>query len=170
MSQEGTDAWVIDTTAVFPAGNVQQLYPVWATPGVAKAGSLNGQLLRKTSEGAVHSIQVKTDGVNGGTLELYDIDGETWGADVSSGTTITNAQLTAALAVNQAKLIYSISFAGTVGSLPSSGATIVGRGFLHGLAARFSNGVDPGTPAAGVVTLNLVVSSGQRKVESRGGY
>ncbi len=165
MSMEGADSWVIALTAVAASGDLQQLYPVWATAGVAKAGSTNGQLLRKTSEGAMHSIQIKTDGVNGGTLEIYDIDGETWGADVSSGTTITNAQLTAALAVNKAKLIYNISFAGTVGSLPASAPAIVGRGFMHGLAARFSNAGPTGT-----ATLNMIVSSGHRKVESRGGY
>lgn len=165
MSMEGADSWVIATTAVVAAGDLQQLYPVWASAGVAFAGSTNGQLIRRTSEGALHSIQIKTDGVNGGTLELYDIDGQEWGADVSSGTAITNAQLLVALAAGRAKLIYNISFAGTVGSLPASAPAIVGRGFLKGIACRFSN-----AGPTGVITLNMVVSSGHRKVESRGGY
>lgn len=165
MGMEGTDAWVVPLTAVAASGNVTQLYPVWATPGVTLATSSNGELVRRTSEGALHSVQVKTNGVDGGTLEIYDIDGQQWGADVSASDQITNAQLTAAIAAGKAKLIYNVSFAGTVGSLPASAPSVVGRGFLHGLAARFSN-----AGPAGAITLNLVVSSGHRKVESRGGY
>lgn len=159
-----TQGWVIPLTAVAATGIVTQLYPANCTAGVAKAGSVNGQLLRRPLQGALHSIQVEPNGTDGGTIQIYDIDGGQWGADVSSATTITNAQLVTAIASGLAKLIFEQSFSGTVGSGVVN-APGVFRAFMGGLAGRFSNSGPTGT-----CTLNLVVGGGYMKVESRGGY
>lgn len=163
MSVEG---WVCPITAVTSTGILTQLYPAWVTAGVAKAGSTNGQLIRRPMQGAMHSISVEADGSNGGVIQIYDIDGGQNGADVSSATDITNAQLVAALAATppRAKLIYEQQFAGTTGSGPISPPGVY-IGFMKGLAARMVMG----SPAGGC-SLNLRVGGGYEKVESRGGY
>ncbi len=158
------DPWVCALTAVAATGDLTQLYPVTCTAGVAKAASTNGQLLRRPREGSLASIQVQPNGTDGGTIEIYDIDGAPWGADVSSATAITNAQLVVALAAGKAKLIWSQDFTGTVGSGPVN-ASGMPRQFMKGLAARFSN-----TTPTGTCNLDLVVAGGFEKVESRGGY
>lgn len=159
-----TEGWVCPLTAVAATGDVTQLYPAWVSAGVAKAGSTNGQLIRRPLQGALHSIQVEADGSNGGVIQIYDIDGGQNGADVSSATAITDAQLTAAITAGRAKLIFEQQFAGTTGSGPIN-APGVYRAFLKGLAARMV--MD--TPTGGC-KLNLVVGGGYFKVESRGGY
>ena len=159
-----TDGWVVALTAVAATGDVTQLYPTWVSAGVAKSSSTNGQILRRPMQGAIHSIQIEPDGSNGGTIQLYDIDGGQWGADVSSAAVITDTQLDAAIAAGKAKLIWEQQFSGTVGSGPVNASGIF-RAFMKGLAARMVMSV----PAGGC-TLNLVVSGGFEKVESRGGY
>lgn len=160
-----TEAWSgITVTSVAATGDLKQLYPTFCTPGVAKAGSTPGQLLRRPMQGALHSIQVKPDGANGGTIELWDVDGGDAGADVSSLDVITNAQLVALVAQGRAKLIYRQDFAGTIGSGPTNAAGIY-RTFVKGLAARMYDD----TPV-GNCELNLVVTGGFMKTESRGGY
>lgn len=156
--------WVCDLTAVASTGNVTQLYPANCTAGVAKAASTNGQQIRRPLQGALHSIQVEADGSNGGVIQIYDIDGGQWGADVSSATTITNTQLAAAITAGKAALIFEQQFSGTAGSGPVN-APGVYREFLHGLAARFYNAGPTGT-----CKLNLVVGGGYMKVDSKGGY
>ncbi len=164
-----TEGWVCPLTAVAATGDVTQLYPAWVSAGVAKAGSTSGQLIRRPLQGALHSIQVENDGTNGGTLQIYDIDGGQNGADVSSATAITNAQLSAAITAGRAKLIFEQTFSGTAGAQIVN-APGVYRAFLKGLAARFSNAAGGGGSAQGTCTLNLVVGGGYFKVESRGGY
>lgn len=159
-----TEGWVCPLTAVATTGDLTQLYPAWVSAGVAKAGSTNGQLIRRPLQGALHSIQIEADGTNGGTIQIYDIDGGDVGADVSSATAITNAQLTTLINAGKAKLIWEQQFAGTVGTGPVNAAGIF-RAFMKGLAARMTMQ----SPAGGC-TLNLVVSGGYEKVESRGGY
>ncbi len=159
-----TDGWVVPLTGVASTGNVTQLYPTWVTAGVDPAAATNAQLIRKPSEGALHSIQIEPDGSNGGTIQIWDIDGSEFGINVSSATTITNTQLTAAIAAGKAKLIWEQQFTGTVGSGPVNASGIF-RAFMKGLAARFVSSADP---VAGTCNLNLVVSGGFRKVESRG--
>lgn len=172
-----TDAWVINVTATGQSaagigtnnGDGIQLYPAWVTAGVAKATSSNGQLLRRPLQGALHSIQIEPDGSNGGSLQIYDMDATSEGADVSSAATVTAAQIAAALAATppRAKLLFEQTFAGTVGS-GIVNAPGINRAFMKGLVARFGNGA--GAAAAGSCTLNLVVDGGYEKVESRGGY
>lgn len=156
--------WVCSLSAVSATGDVTQLYPANCTAGVAKSSSSNGQLIRRPLQGALHSIQLETDGTNAGTIQIYDIDGGAWGADVSSATTITNTQLSAAISAGKAQLIFEQNFAGTPGS-GIVNAPGVYREFLHGLAARMVNAGPTGT-----CKLNLVVGGGYEKVESRGGY
>lgn len=163
-----TEGWVCPLTAVASTGDVTQLYPAWVSAGVAKAGSTNGQLIRRPLQGALHSIQFESDGTNGGTVQIYDIDGGMVGADVSSATAITDAQLTTAINNGWAKLIFEQNFSGTPGSQVIS-APGVFRAFLKGLAARFTNDA-AGPGPQGSCKLNLVVGGGYDKVESRGGY
>lgn len=166
-----TEAWVVPVSATSNSGtantgNGVQLYPPWVGAGVAKATSTNGQLLRRAMQGAIHSIQVEPNGTDGGTIQLYDMDGSLEGADVSSLTAVTNAQIVAALAATppRAKLIFEQTFSGTVGS-GFVNAPGVYRGFMKGIVARFGN-----TAATGSCTLNLVCDGGYMVVESRGGY
>lgn len=163
MSVEG---WVCPITAVASTGDLTQLYPAWVTVGVAKTGSTNGQIIRRPLQGALHAISVEANGTDGGVIQIYDIDGGQNGADVSSATAITNAQLVAALAATppRAKLLYEQQFSGTTGSGPISPPGVY-IGFMKGLAARMT--MD--TPAGGC-KLNLRVGGGYEKVESRGGY
>ncbi len=160
-----TEGWICPLTAVAATtGIITQLYPVWVSAGVAKAGSSNGQLIRRPLQGAMHSIQIEPNGSDGGLVEIWDVDGGDIGADVSSATTITAAELALLITAGKAKKIWEQQFAGTVGTGPVSAAGIF-RAFMKGLAARFTNAGPTGT-----CTLNLVVSGGYEKVESRGGY
>lgn len=150
------DAWVITLTAVAATGNVQQLYPVWASAGTAKGSAVAGDLIRSPHNGALHAFSVQPDGANAGTLELYDIDGNDAGADVSSLDVITDAQLDALVARKKAKLIYQQTIPA------SAGANIVSPpgiyiAFMRGLAARFQN-----AGVAGTCVLSARVTGGQR--------
>lgn len=159
-----TDAWSgISLDTVAANGNLTQLYPTWVSAGVAKAGSTAGQLLRRPQSGNLHSVEVRPIGANGGYLELWDISGEDAGADVSSLTAITNAQLVALQAQGLAKLIYRQDLTGTVAG--NTTKSDVFRRFSRGLAARFV-----GPVVASTCELNLVCEFGFCKVESRGGY
>ncbi len=165
------EGWVISVAATgqevggAASGNGQQLYPAWVSAGVNPATAVNGETIRRPLQGAMHSIQIEPDGSNGGMIQIYDMDGSEAGANVSSATAVTNAQIVAALAAGRAKLIYEQQFAGTVGSGPVNAAGIF-RGFMKGLVARFSNG--NGGAAAGTCTLNLVVDGGYRKNTTTG--
>ena len=106
------------------------------------------------------ALQVETDGTNGGEIELWDINGKDVGADVDTATAITQAQLTAALALGKARIVYSQKFAG------SSGARLAlahGVPFMHGLAARYINVVN--AAPVGTCELNLTVDGGFRKTQ-----
>lgn len=143
-----TEGWVSASLGFVAAnGNVTQLYPPWCSTGVDPATATNAQMVRTPSSGELISCQVETDGSNAGVIELYDINGIELGIDVSSGTTITDAQLDAAIAAGHAKLIYSQNVVATGITPPSCGY----RKILHGLAARFVG-------AAGACRLNIVSS------------
>jgi hypothetical protein len=158
-----TDAWVVPLTGVADnTGVVTQCYPAWLSAGVDPASATNGQIIRKPMQGALHSLQVETDGSHGGTIQIYDISGIDLGVDVSSATSITAAVLNAAITAGTAKLIYENTFAGTAGSGAINAAGIY-RSFMKGLGARFIYDSGPAT-----CKLNVVVSGGFQKVESRG--
>lgn len=135
-------------------GDLKQIYPTWAPVGVNPATATSGDSIREPTSGILYSLQIQTDGTNGGIIEIWDVDGEDGGADVSSGTTITNAQLLAAQSRGLAKLIYSQNFVASTGATPP-GASF--RGFMRGIAARF-------VAAAGSVNLNVTVAGGYRLV------
>lgn len=152
------EAWSgITLGAVAATGNLKQLFPTWALTGdVALGARTPGQKIRRPMQGTLHSIQVRTDGTNGGYIEIWDVNGEDAGVDVSTpaitSTTpaITNAQLVALQARGLAKLIYRQDFVANAGAATPSAPP---RSFLHGLAARFVG-------AAGNCELNLVVEHG----------
>ncbi len=132
------------------SGDLKQLYPDWAPSGAVPATAQTGDQLRRPNQGQLTALQVETDGTNALTLELYDIAGDQVGADVSSGTAITHAQLTTALVDGRAKLIFRQNIAGS-GLTP---ITPIGpRGFLKGLAAR-------AVGSTGSCYLNMTVQDG----------
>lgn len=141
----------IALTAVAASGNLTQLYNASCTAGTAIASANHGDTLRKPAGGHLLSAQVQTDGTNGGTIEIYDINGLEAGADVSAGTAITNSQLATALAAGRARLIWSQDFSADAGARTASARIMP---FLHGLAARYVNVVE-GTPT-GACWLNIV--------------
>lgn len=165
-----TESWAgIPLSGVSSTGVLTQLYPNFVTAGAAPSPGTGGtptvgQLILRPTHGAVHSIQIRADGVNGGYVELWDLSGEDVPVDVSSSlpATITNAQLGTLKTAGLAKLLWSIDFAGSVGTGPVSSAGIY-RAFMRGLAARFVNATPTGT-----CYLNMVVEGGFWKTESRG--
>ena len=145
--------WVIQLNAVLANGNLTQLYPDSCTAG--SGATTSGTLKRSPCEGVLVNAQVEPDGVNGGELQLWDINGADAGADVDTTNVITNAQLLAMIAAGKARAIYGQKFSGATGSRL---AIAYGVTIMHGIAARYVN-------AAGTLELNLVVGGGCRKTE-----
>jgi hypothetical protein len=136
-------------------GNLTQLYPASCTAG---SGAVTmGNTVRGVCEGILVSAQVEPDGTNGGTIEIWDVNGADAGADVDTATVITNAQLVAMVSAGKARIMYAQTFSGTGARL----AVAHGVTFAHGLAARFIG-------SAGTCELNLIVSGGCRKTEITG--
>lgn len=148
-----SEGWVCDLTGVAATGVVTQLFPAWCSVGTAKSTATPGQFVREPTSGELTGLQIQTDSTNGGIIELYDMNGADAGAEVSSATSITNAQLVAALAAGTAKLVYRQNFEAAGLTPPSIGYIR----FLKGLAARYVS-------ASGTCSLNLKVSGGYRKI------
>lgn len=146
------DRWICPLTLVAADGDVTQLYPAWAAAGTAPAVATPSNQVRHPCEGQLISVQVCSDGTNGGILEIYDINGIDLGIDVSSATAITDTQLDAAIAANKAKLILVQNFAGS-GLTPW--APVGPASFMKGLAAR-------AVGMTGACRVNLVVHGGYR--------
>lgn len=145
-----SDAWIVTLSAVASNGDLTQLFPTWCAAGVNPATATVGQEIRRAVDGQLKAAQVKTDNTNAGYVEIWDLNGADVGADVSSATTVTNAQLVALQALGRAKLIWNQNFTATSGATtPNSW----GKDFMHGLAARFVGG-------AGSCTLNVDVVKG----------
>lgn len=154
--------FVVTLTAVAATGAGTQIYYDTMTPGVAPAAHSPGTQYREPIHGVLHSLEVEPDGSDGGTLEVWDINGRDGGADVNTAAVVTNAQIAAAIAAGKGRLIYSQMFTG------STGATVrTVRGnpmpFQHGLVARFSM-----ASPAGTCKLNLLTSGLCRKIEISG--
>lgn len=147
-------AFVQALTFVGATGNLTQVYFPGCTAGAGTGAS--GSQKRMPAGGTIFNAEVQPDGTNGGTIELWDIDGNDGGANVDTGTTITNAQknVAAALSPPMARLIYTQSFAG-------SGTTRLainkGTRFNWGLAVRF-------VAAAGTCNVNFDVEQGFKKI------
>lgn len=155
------NAWLMALSAVASTGVITQCYPAWAPAGVAPAAAARGDLIRKPMTCSLHSITISPDGTNGGLLEIWDVDGAEGGADVSSATAITNAEMTSLISRGLAKKIFEIDFAGTVGSGPSPYAGLY-RAMSKGIAMRFSNAGPTGACKANLVVGGigyLLVSS-----------
>ncbi len=134
---------------VTATGNLTQLYPNFAPAGAALPVPPGG-VLRRPQGGRVGQMSIQSDGMNGGVIEVWDISGLDAVADVSSGTTITNAQLVSLKALGKAKLLWSQNFAGTP-TIPAAGS--LAFGFLRGLAARFVG-------TTGAMSLNIIAEGG----------
>jgi hypothetical protein len=146
------EGWVVELTGVGATGDVTQLYPAWAAAGAVPGSATLGDQIRQPIEGQITNLQIRTDGTNGGIIELYDINGADAGADVSSLTAITDAQLDAAIAAGTAKLIYTQNFI----SSPETPINMGWKGFSKGLAAR--------NVGSGLCYLNMVVNGGYRYI------
>lgn len=139
----------ITLTATTSSGNLTQLYPNWLAAGNALPIAPGGTL-RQPRGGRIGQVSIQTDNADGGTIELWDITGIDYPADVSSGNTITNAQLLTLKTLGKAKLVWSQNFAAN----PASPAPwSLAMGFMKGLAARF-------IASAGSCNLNLIVEGG----------
>lgn len=150
--------WVITLNAVLQTGNLTQLYPASCSAG--SGASTSGTEVRQPCEGVLVNCQVEPDGVNGGEIQLWDVNGADAGADVNTGTTITDTQLNTLIAAGKARQIYGQKFSG------SSGARLAiayGVSIMHGIAARYIN--PPTGSATGTLDLNLVVSGCARKTQ-----
>lgn len=130
-------------------GNLTQLYPNWAPVGDALPIAPNG-LLRRPEGGRVGQVSIKSDGVNGGVLELWDLTGLDLPADVSSLTVITNAQLLTLQSRGLAQLVWSQNY-GASPTVPAAGS--LAFGFMKGLAAR-------NVATAGTASLNIIAEGG----------
>lgn len=155
------EAWVgasTQLTAGTASGPLKQLYNPVMTPGTGAVSA--GVYKRTPAEGTLYSIQVLTDGTNGGTIEIWDLNGAEVGADVNTLDAVTNAQLLALQTLGKAKLIFNQNFAAANDAWKSAAGP---RDFVKGLAARFINSGPTGT-----CTLNLVVDGGNRKYQITG--
>ena len=139
-------------------GDLTQLYPTVCTVGTG--ATTMGTQVRVPREGTLASLQVEPDGINGGEIEIWDINGADAGADVNTAAAITNAQLLALQALGQAKILYSQKFAGGSGARL---AVSFGTPFVHGLAGRYIN-----AGAVGTCALNIVADGGFAKVHITG--
>lgn len=150
--------WIVELDGVTSSGDLTQLFPTWCPAGADPATAVPGDLLRKPCEGFMRGAQIATDGSNGGVIELWDVNGFDLGLDMSTGETITNAQLNSLITLGKAKQIWSQRFTATAGA---STPSIFGKQFVHGLAARYVSG-------AGTCTLNADIEGGFRLLETAG--
>lgn len=150
------EAWSgIQLSAVLATGVMTQIFPTWAPNGqTSLVNRAPGQTVRRPTQGTLYSIQVRTDGTNGGYVEFWDASGDDIPVDVSTtaNPTITNAQLGALSTRGLAKLIYLQDFVANSGAATPSAPP---RPFLRGLMARFVN-----SGPTGFCQLNLVVTGG----------
>ncbi len=153
--------FVVTLSAVGTTGNATQIFYDTMTAGQAISNT-PGRQYREAMHGVLHALEVEPDGSDGGTLQIWDLNGRDGGADVNLGSVVTNAQIAAAIAAGKGRLIYEQKFTGTTGTTVRSvrGAAMP---FQHGLVARFSMG----TPA-GSCKLDLMTSGLCRKIEISG--
>lgn len=147
------EGWVVQLSSVANNGDITQLYPAWAAAGADPSTATLGDQIRQPIEGQIISLQVRTDGTNGGYVELWDANGALGGADVSSDDEISDAEMAAMISAGNAKLIYTQNFV----ALPETPINMGWKGFLKGLAARFVG-------TGGVCYLNIVVNGGYRYI------
>lgn len=148
------DSFTVSLNAVTSTGNLKQVYSPFCTAGAGTGAS--GSQKRRPVEGSLFLAEVQTDGVNGGTIEVFDINGALDGADVDTSDVITNAQLTAAIAAGRAVKMYTQQFAGS-----GTARLAINRGtrFSKGLALRFWN-----SGPTGSCTVNIQWEGGQEKI------
>ena len=146
------DSFTTSVTGVAATGNLKQVYSPFCTAG--SGSTATGTQKRRPVAGSLFLVEVQTDGVNGGTIEVFDINGELEGADVDTSDVITNAQLTSAIAANRAVKMFTQQFAGS-----GTARLAINRGtrFSKGLALRF-------VAAAGSCIVNIQWEGGQEKI------
>lgn len=140
-------------TAVASNGNLTQLYDPAGTAGSGLTTA--GVEVRKPIEGIIYWLDVMPDGSNGGTIEIWDLNGADGGADVNTATVITDAQRATAVTLGKASLLWTQIFTGSSGARLAQQRPIT---FMHGLAARFYN-----SGPTGVCTLTVAVDGGNVK-------
>jgi hypothetical protein len=151
-------AWgTVSISAVTSTGDLTQLYLDTCTAG--SGATTMGTKVRKPMFGTLHHLEVKTDGTNGGTIELWDLDGNDGGANVNTGVLITNTQKNTAVAAGLARLMWSQNFTGATSAEFAN--NMVPVPFQHGMAVRYVNGT-------GSCTVNVVASGGFNKQEISG--
>jgi WD40 repeat protein len=143
-----------DISAVAATGNATQLFPndTPATVSTAAYPPAGGGLVRRATAGVLQKLHIMSDGVNGGTLEIWDVEGVDRGAsnNVNDQLLLTNAFLVA-----NGKLIDTIRITGSSDNNYSIWVGLENLQFNKGLAVRFAN-----AGPAGKVTVSPFVSSG----------
>lgn len=138
------------------AGVLTALFPPECT-AENPAGTTQGSLRRRQTQGTLFRVEVYTSDAAGGIIEIWDIDGVWEGADnnTSTGSTVTNAFKATKAAMGEAKLMWTQNFKGDAAS---RAAIFTGHAtFSRGLCARYIN-------AAGTsVTLSVVADGGYCK-------
>lgn len=148
-------AWGSRTiAAVVATGNATQLFPndIPTTVATAVYPPVGGGLVRRPTEGVLQKIHIVTDGVNGGTIELWDVSGLDRGA---SNNTNDQLFLTNAWLVANGKLIDTMKITGTGTENYDLSLNMENLQFNKGLAIRFVN-----AGPAGSVTVSPFVTSG----------
>jgi len=146
--------WVVNVTNVISStGDLTQLYPSFTSAG-SDALTL-GALVRQPTDGVLLECAIYPVDAFGGILELWDLAGPLTGStNVNSGTAITNAQLTAAIARGRAKRIWSQSFKADSGLTTKKFTQRVP--VMFGLAVRVVDNAGGGGAGTQIYTLNLV--------------
>lgn len=146
----------ISLAAVAATGDLTQLYPDCCTVGTG--ATTMGTQKRTPSEGTLASLQVEPDAIDGGIIQIWDLNGADIGADVNTAAAITNAQLVLLQAAGRARLIFEQVFSGSSGART---AVSFGMPFTHGLAGRYVN-------TTGTCKLNITADGGFRKTSITG--
>lgn len=141
-----------DVGFVGAAGVVTQLFPVGCAAGVSTTTyppAAPGGLVRRACQGRYRKLDITGDGVNSGTVELWDVAGLDRGASNnvnSGGITMTDAYVTA-----NGTLIAKRQIVGTGGTSFTENDTDIP--FSKGLAIRF-------VAAAGNISVSPDVEGG----------
>lgn len=128
-------SYVVEITDATLTDELTALVPPWMAAGTGL--NTPGTERRRQMSGTIHRLEVFTESVAGGVLEIWDVEG-----DIDQSLQITNAHLAAEITAGRARLIYSQQIAGSAGAQKYGFATptTVSRG----LAARWKEaGGDP---------------------------
>ena len=150
-----TTTWVQTFTDVGAAGDITQLYPASCTAGTG--GTTAGVERRRPTAGTVYTIQAYSPSSAGGTVEIWDVAGQTEGVanNVDTSDQMTAAYVAAEIAAGRGRLIWQQDIAASAGA--SKSLITIPLPFVRGLAARYSTS---GGPGADTMALTIACDGG----------